>query len=115
MISPLRNEQVAVFAKQTAQRALVNYAVVFQPKQAEDIRIAVKKQPDEFPELIEDAIPFAFPFFVYVLPAKSQIVLNRRDVNTHHVFVVDRIRIGLWHVHAVRHTAAPTERYQSFG
>ena len=30
--------------------------------------------PIEFPQLIEDAIPFAFPFFVYVLPAKSQVV-----------------------------------------
>ena len=89
MIGLLRNEQVAVLAKQAAQRTLVNYAVVFQPQQAEDIGIAVEEQPDEFPQLIEDAIPFAFPFFVYVLPAKSEVVLNRRDVNTHHVFVVD--------------------------
>ena len=89
MIGLLRNEQVAVLAKQAAQRTLVNYAVVFQPQQAQDIGIAVKKQPDEFPELIEDAIPFAFPFFVYILPAKSQVVFNRRDVNTHHIFVLD--------------------------
>jgi len=62
MMGLLGNEQVAIFAKQSAQRTLVNYAVVFQPKQAEDIGIAVEQQPDEFPQLIEDAIPFAFPF-----------------------------------------------------
>jgi hypothetical protein len=42
-------------------------------------------------------------------------VFNRRDINTHDVFVVDRVGIGLGHVHAMRHAPSPTKRYQSFG
>src|SRR5438552_12185294 len=63
MIGLLGNEQVAVFTQQTAQRTLVNDAVIFQPKQAQDIGIAVEQQPDEFPQLIEDAIPIRLPIF----------------------------------------------------
>ena len=88
MIGLLGNEQIAVFTKQSAERALVNYAVVFHPEQTKDIGVAVEEQSDEFPQLIEDAIPFAFPFFVYVLPSISQLMLYRRDVNTHHVLIV---------------------------
>jgi hypothetical protein len=61
MIGLLRNEEIAVFAQQLAEMTFVNNAVRLQPQQ-EDIRIAVEQQPDKFPQLIEDAVPFAFPF-----------------------------------------------------
>ena len=76
---------------------------------------AVQQETNKLPELVEDTVPLTFPPFVDVSPPEAQIVFDRRDVNAHHVLIVDRIRIRLRHVHSVGHTPAPAKRDQPLG
>src|SRR5215470_16290952 len=88
---------------------LVNDPVRLQPEQTQHIWIAVEQETDKLPQLVKDAVPFTFPLLVNILAPEAEIMFEWSNVDTHHVLIVDGIRIRLRYVHAVRDAAAPAE------
>jgi hypothetical protein len=66
------------------------------PKQANNVWIALEKEPNCFLQAVEHDVKFV-GLQTPVLPAgKSNVILRRGDHEAHQIDVIDRVRLNRW-------------------
>src|SRR5262245_35854026 len=112
MIRGFRHKYAAIVPQVTAKLVFVDQVTVWQPEEAQYIRIAFEKKTDELSDFVADGVPFSDELFLYFVATKTQIVLQRPDIDAHQIFVVDTMAVGLRYVHFMGYAAAVAEEYE---
>src|SRR5262249_38793292 len=115
MVSSLCHKELLVGPQLFPKRMLVDEMFICEPEQAEDIWIAFREQPDELADLVADHVPFADESLLNIVPAESDVMLNRSNEHTHEIPVIYAVGVGRRNIHVVGDTAPVSQEDDVIG
>src|SRR5262249_53259958 len=115
MVSGPGNKDLPVGPQLLAKGMLVNNMLIGQPQQAEHVRIALSKQPDELSDFVADRVPLADESLLNVFPAKSDVMVDRGNEHAHEVLVIYAVGVCGRYVHVVSDAPAVTQQNDVVG
>src|SRR5215467_7859142 len=110
MVGSFCHKELLALSQALAKRMLVDQMFIGQPQQAEHVGIAFGKKPDVLAHLVANNVPFADESLFDVVAAKSDVMLDRSNEDTHEIAVIYAVRVRGGNVHVVGNAAAVAQQ-----